>query len=81
MKRLPSLPNPVYPDLATYLQKSGDSQGNIARTLGIKQAHVSRIADGQMVPRPALAVRIAGYCKIPLDSFMRTYLAKKGQVA
>jgi transcriptional regulator with XRE-family HTH domain len=80
-RRFLTLPNPLYPDLATYLEKSGDSQGNIARTIGVKQAHISRIVAGQMVPRPELAARLAAYCKVPLDSFIKVYLAKKSEVA
>ncbi len=76
-KRLISLPTPLYPDLASYLEQSGDSQGNIARQIGIKQAHVSRIVAGRMVPRPDLAAKIAAYAKIPLDSFIKVYLQKK----
>jgi len=68
----------MYPDIATYMDKTGDTQANIRQQLKIEQAHLSRIISGQIVPRPELAFRLAAYCKIPLDSFMRTYLAKKG---
>ena len=71
------LPTPMYPDIATYMEKTGDTQANMRQTLNIEQAHLSRIISGQIVPRPELAWKLAAYCKIPLDSFMRTYLAKK----
>jgi transcriptional regulator with XRE-family HTH domain len=73
-------PTPIrrtYPDLATYLAESGDTQAKVAAAVGARQAHISRIAAGELVPRPALAARIAKYARIPLDSFMRTYLAKR----
>jgi transcriptional regulator with XRE-family HTH domain len=67
----------TYPDLATYLLESGDIQARLAVAVGATQAHISRIAAGELVPRPALAVRIAKYARIPLDSFTRVYLAKR----
>jgi transcriptional regulator with XRE-family HTH domain len=70
----------TYPDLATYLEDSGDTQAQVARAVGAQQAHISRIAAGELVPRPALAARIAKYARIPLDSFTRVYLAKRAQM-
>lgn len=66
----------LYPDLATYLAESGDTQAGVAEACQTSQATISRIATGEMVPRPVLASRIARYCGIPLDSFARTYLAR-----
>jgi transcriptional regulator with XRE-family HTH domain len=63
-------------DLATYINVSGDTQEQIAAKCGTTQAHVSRIAAGDMVPRPALAQKLADYARIPLDSFARVHLAK-----
>ncbi len=78
----------VYPDLATYIAESGDTQAAIAQAVQAKQSHISRIASGELMPRPALAKRLADYARIPLDSFIRVYLAKhaprgttKGRVA
>ena len=67
-----------YPDLATYIAETGDTQANIAARVGASQAHVSRIAHGEIVPRPLLAARLAAHARIPLDSFTRVYLAKQG---
>jgi transcriptional regulator with XRE-family HTH domain len=69
-----------FPDLATYIAETGDTQANIAAQVGASQAHVSRIAHGAIVPRPRLAARIAAHAHIPLDSFTRVYLAKQGAV-
>jgi len=71
----------TYPDLATYLLESGDTQARLAVAVGANQAHISRIAAGDAVPRPALAIRIAKYARIPLDSFTRVYLAKHPTLA
>jgi transcriptional regulator with XRE-family HTH domain len=71
-------PKIEYPDLATYFAKSGDSQANTARVLRVPQAHLSRIAAGLIVPRPELAQRLASYARIPLDSFITTYLRRRG---
>ena len=65
-----------YPDLATYIEETGDTQAHIAARVGSTQAHLSRVTTGDMVPRPLLAARIATYCRIPVDSFARVYLAK-----
>lgn len=67
---------PQYPDLATYIAETGDTQASIAARVGTSQAHLSRIRHGLAVPRSLLAVRLAIYCRIPLDSFTRVYLAK-----
>lgn len=73
----PPRPRRRYPDLATYIAESGDTQEHIAAQVGASQAHVSRIASGEIVPRPLLAARLAEYARIPLDSFTRAYLAKQ----
>jgi transcriptional regulator with XRE-family HTH domain len=77
-RRAPRLRRPRYPDLWTYLAESGDTQANIARHVRVSQAHVSRIMNGATIPRGMLAARLAAYCQIPLDSFTRAYLAKRG---
>lgn len=66
---------PRYRTLADYLERSGDTQQGLARALNITQAQVSRFASGQAIPRAELAVRIATYCHIPVDSFTHAYLA------
>ena len=65
-----------YADLATYIAETGDPQVNIAARVQTSQANISRIAAGDLVPRPRLALRIAKYARIPLDSFVRVHLAK-----
>lgn len=67
---------PTYPNLASYIQQTGERQTRIAARCGTTQAHISRIAAGDVVPRSLLAARIASYCRIPLDSFTRVHLAK-----
>lgn len=72
---------PQYDDLAAYLKHSGVTQTVLADAVHVTQAHISRIASGAIVPRPRLAARIARLTGIPLDSFMRVYLAKRRAVA
>lgn len=64
-----------YPDLATYLDKTGTRQEDFAALVESTQAHISRIASGEIVPRPELAERIATQANIPLDSFTLKNLA------
>lgn len=66
-------PAAEYRDLADYLRRSGDTQSHIARIFGLSQGHLSRIAAGHQCPRPALAHRLASYCRIPEGSFVRVY--------
>lgn len=63
-----------YPDLATYLDRTGDTQVQIAKAVGTSQAHISRIAAGRTMPQPELAESLAAYAGIPLDSFIKTRL-------
>lgn len=66
----------LFPDLATYIAETGDTQANVALACRASQAQISRIVNGTQVPRARLALRIATYCRIPLDSFTRVHLAK-----
>ena len=54
-----------YPDLASYIAATGDTQDHIAEKLGCAQAYVSRVATGRMVPRPEMALKLARYAHIP----------------
>jgi transcriptional regulator with XRE-family HTH domain len=66
-----------YPDLASYFAETGATQAAVASLVDSTQAHLSRIAAGEVNPRPGLAARIAHVCKVPLDSFTRVYLARQ----
>jgi transcriptional regulator with XRE-family HTH domain len=71
------LPRPTYPDLATYIAESGDTQEHIAAVIGVTQAYISRVVAGRLVPRPQIAVALATYAKIPLDSFTLAKYARE----
>lgn len=58
-----------FPNLGTYLLVTRDTQASIAAAVGLSQAQISRILHGQMIPRRAVARRLADYCGIPLESF------------
>jgi transcriptional regulator with XRE-family HTH domain len=66
-----------YPDLATYIRESGDTQVNMAQQLGVSQAQISRLINGENIPRAELLEKIVRYADIPRDSFTRVYLARK----
>jgi len=76
----PSSRRPRYPDLATYFAKSGDTQANAARVLGVSQAQISRIVAGA-VPRVELRIALARYANIPLESFTWEAAKRRGLVA
>jgi transcriptional regulator with XRE-family HTH domain len=85
MKRAPARhgvrPRPQYANLADYIAKTGDTQAHIAARVGTSQACISRILTRGAVPRSLVAMRIAEYANIPLDSFTRYHLIKRGEVA
>ena len=66
----------TYPNLATYIEKTGDTQTRIAILVGTSQATISRVVNGTYVPRPQLALRLSRYARVPLDSFVRVHLAR-----
>lgn len=66
---------PKYTDLAHYLEATGTRQEDFAERVGTTQGHVSRIAAGEVVPRPELLERMAEEADIPMDSFIKVYLA------
>jgi transcriptional regulator with XRE-family HTH domain len=79
MQKKPSRPKSLrrsYPDLATYIRLTGDSQEHIAARVGTTQANISKIARGDAVPRSLLALALARYCRIPVDSFHRVAVAR-----
>lgn len=67
----------AYPDLATYLAETGETQRHLADVIGVSQAHMSRFVAGIQVPRPFIAERLANYANIPLESFTQAYLRRR----
>jgi transcriptional regulator with XRE-family HTH domain len=70
---------PRYRSLADYIAATGDTQSNIARRVGTSQAHISRLVNGDRIPRALLALRLCAYAHIPLDSFTRIHLQKRAR--
>jgi len=77
-KPFPAIRRRRFPDIQTYIQKTGDTQARIAAAVGASQAQISRIVHGIMMPRPELALRLARYCRVPVESFTRHYVQKQG---
>lgn len=77
----PGISRARYPDLATYLERSGDTQAAIAKAMRVSQAQISRILAGKAMPRPSLALRLAAYASIPLDSFTWEAAKHRGLIA
>jgi transcriptional regulator with XRE-family HTH domain len=73
-------PRAKYPDLATYIAKTHDSQANIARQMGVSQAQISRILTGA-IPRLSLRIRLSAYAQIPIESFTWEAAKRRGLVA
>jgi DNA-binding XRE family transcriptional regulator len=62
------MPRRAYPNLFAYLQACGETQTAVAHKLGISVGMLSLIKWGQRQPTLALAMKIADYCNIPLES-------------
>lgn len=63
--------------LAEYLARTpGATQTALARQVGTSQAQISRYVTGAAVPRVRLQKRLAEITGVPLDSFIRVYLAR-----
>jgi transcriptional regulator with XRE-family HTH domain len=71
-----SRPRVSFPDLATFIAKTGITQMEIAAAVGVSQGALSRYVSGAQVPRPTIAARIAKFANVPLDSFVRTRLKR-----
>ena len=84
-KSSPRSGRPRYPDLATYMARTGDTQANIARQLRlvgvpVSQAQLSRILAGA-IPRLELRIALARYANIPIESFTWEAAKRRGLVA
>ena len=80
-RRLSARKTPKYPNLRAYMKRTGETQETLAAALGISQAHISRILAGKAVPRTELAIRLADYADIPIDSFTWAAYRQKGAEA
>ena len=60
----------IYPDIRTYLRETGTTQAELAVKLGITQPGLSKIINGLIVPKLALAFRISKVCNIPVEALL-----------
>jgi transcriptional regulator with XRE-family HTH domain len=70
-----------YASLAAYFEQSGETQKALAARLKLPQSSLSRIAAGQRIPRPRLALRLIRACHLPVDCFVLAYLAPRRRPA
>jgi transcriptional regulator with XRE-family HTH domain len=69
---------PRYPDLATYLEESGDTQVRMSNALRLSQGYLSRVAAGLLMPSLERANLIAQYANVPVESFVHVCRLRKG---
>jgi transcriptional regulator with XRE-family HTH domain len=83
-----SMNRKTYQSLADYLMRGGPPgpdgsrrirQEDFAARVGVRQATISRIVRGLVVPRHDLAVRIAATARVPLDTFIRERNKRQAQ--
>ena len=60
----------AYPNLRMYLQKTGTSQRELARRLGIDPSYVSHFIRGTKSPSLRLAAKIARETNIPIETML-----------
>jgi transcriptional regulator with XRE-family HTH domain len=60
---------PRYDSLAAFLKATGLRQEDLAALAGTTQATISRIVRGTVVPKRALAARLAERAHVPMASF------------
>ncbi len=69
MSCLPMKPR-TYPDLKTYLKRTGTSKTAFARKMGVDLALVSRVASGKQTLRLGRALQWSKAARVPLESFL-----------
>lgn len=60
----------AYPDLKTFLKKTGTSQRAFAEQIGVDPAYVSYLVHGQREPSLTMAAKIAQAANIPIESLL-----------
>lgn len=60
----------AYSNLSQYFEKTGDTQQSLAERVGVAQSHISRIVNGSAEPSLELALRIAEFANIPVESLL-----------
>ena len=59
-----------YSSLRAFLSKTGTTQEQFARRVGISQSQLSKILNGKQRPRLDLALKIAAAAEIPVSSLV-----------
>lgn len=76
----------VYQNLHDFLKYSGKTQADVAAAAGVSQAAISRYLQNagrrsRRDMRLSVALRIAAYCRIPIESLIPTDDPKNGAAA
>jgi transcriptional regulator with XRE-family HTH domain len=58
----------IYPTLAEFLRFSGKTQADVAKAAGVSQATISRYLETGRDLKLSVALRIANYCRIPVEA-------------
>jgi transcriptional regulator with XRE-family HTH domain len=62
----------AYPNLRAFMDATGATQAKVALDTGTSQATISRVLNGKKHPSLALALAIAAYANIPVESLAPT---------
>ena len=68
---LPIMTRRTYPDLRGFLEGTGTTQAEMAEALGLSQGQISKLVRGLQQPSLDLALRIARYARVPVESLVR----------
>jgi transcriptional regulator with XRE-family HTH domain len=59
-----------YIDIASFLERTGMTEEELAAMAGISQSHLNMIKNGHRTPTPEVAVRLAGITGVPLINLL-----------
>jgi transcriptional regulator with XRE-family HTH domain len=60
----------AYPDLGAFLRDTGKTQQDIAAAAGVSQAAISRYLHERREMKLSIALRIAAFANIPIESLI-----------
>ena len=60
----------TYPNLSRYLEATGQTQQDLAATLGVSQGYISKLVRGLQEPSLKEALRIADLIGVPVESLL-----------
>jgi len=74
---VPKLTELAAPTLRAYLRKSGESQHDLARRVGVNQSTISQLCNGGRNPSGRVALRISKATGVPVEAILKPRRRRK----